>query len=183
MAKSTIAPWLCIFAYQLILIPAVRGSLNSSYHYANVSEAIPQLQDFYTFPLRKSPYIGGQNSTRCCLQAVRESYQVDQSGQVIQTQNEYSNISADELSNAQFPCGASWSGNTSGAPLVMVPYSWCSSNCAGWQQSSNQLLTQWVQPFVGFILPAAVFCLNVRDHSPAAVNRGLIQILFFLLIS
>lgn len=173
MAKATDTLWL--FAFIFSVLAPVRGSLNSSYSYANVSEAIPQLQDFYTYSLSKSPEIGGRNTTRCCLQAIIESYQVDQHGQVIESQNGYISISADDLSNAQFPCGAGYSGNDSGAPLVTVPYNWCSANCGGWQQSTNKILTQWVQPFVGFILPAAVFCLNVRAHLHPAVNDGRIH--------
>lgn len=144
MAKVTIPLWLCILAVQLSVVAPAHGSLNSSFSYSNVSEAIPQLQDFYTFPLTKSPSIGGQNLTRCCLQAVIESYQVDPSGRVVQTQNDYTNITADQLSNDQFPCGAAYSGNDSGAPPVTVSYSWCATNCGGWERSQNQILTQWI---------------------------------------
>ncbi len=137
-----------------------RGSLNSSYSYANASEAFPPLRDYCDFPLAELSSIGGQNCTRCCLRAVIDSYQV-QNGLVSKRGDSFIALTPDQLSAEQFPCGAAYLGNNSGAPAVTVPYSWCSTNCGGWQQSSNKDLTQWVQPFVGFILPAAVFCLNV----------------------
>lgn len=41
------------------------------------------------------------------------------------------NATVDDLleaaDNGQFPCGASWNGNVTGAPKVMVPSSWFES--------------------------------------------------------
>lgn len=162
MAQAIFHHWLCVFALQLGLLT---GSLASS-GYANLSQAIPPLQDLYNFPLRRDPWLGGQNFTVCCLLAVNESYQI-QNGQVSQTtaaQDQFINLTPDQLNATQFPCGATYNGSDAGAPLVTIPYSWCRANCGGWQQSTNRILTQWIQPFVGFILPAAVFCLNVRVH-------------------
>lgn len=158
MAQVNLRHWLCVFAFQLsLLAPADSSS------YANLSEAIPALQDLYQFPLRRDPWLGGQNFTVCCLWAVSESYQI-QNGQVSQTADGFIDLTPDDLNDGQFPCGATYNGSDAGAPLVTIPYSWCRANCGGWEQSTNRILTQWIQPFVGFILPAAVFCLNVRAH-------------------
>jgi hypothetical protein len=158
MARAILRHWLCVFAFQLSLLAPVRSS-----SYANLTDAIPALSDLYNFPLRHDPWLGGQNFTVCCLKAINASYQI-QNGQVSQTASGFINLTADELNNAQFPCGAAYNGNDTGAPLVTIPYSWCKVNCGGWVQSTNRVLTQWIQPFVGFILPAAVFCLNVSTY-------------------
>jgi hypothetical protein len=147
------------------------SGLNTSINYANLSQAFPPLAALYTTHLEKSPLVGGQNFTQCCLKAVSLSY-VIQNGQPIQNPNkalDFLNVSPDNFSQVQFPCGATYTGDNNGAPPVTIPYSWCKQNCGGWEQSSNTALSQWVQPFVGFILPAAVFCLNVRAsfHIPA----------------
>lgn len=120
--------------------------------------------------------LNNQNFTRCCLRAV-EQWHKDPTGQKdIYVENNISpyNIFAnpDDLgkANKQFPCGAAYSDDRDdakdGAPQVKVSYQWCTANCGGWQRSRSAVLEQWVQPFVGFILPAAVFCLNVRIYSP-----------------
>src|ERR1700693_2850121 len=151
-----------------------QSGFNQSAHYSNLSQAFPQLDSLYTAPLKHSPYNGGRNSTRCCLQAVSESY-VLQDGQPIQNPNkdqDYIGFPPINLSQSQFPCGASYNGDKSGAQPVVVPYSWCKKNCGGWEKSTNTALSQWVQPFVGFILPAAVFCLNVPRKSMIGIWDG-----------
>ena len=178
MAQAVLHHWLCVFALQLSLLAPVRGSSDSS-SYANLSTAFPPLQDLDNFPLHRDPRLGGQNFTVCCLLAVNQSYQIQQDGQVSQAadpQSRFINLTPDQLNNTQFPCGATYNNNDTGAPLVTIPYSWCASNCGGWQQSTNRILTQWIQPFVGFILPAAVFCLNVRAHTCMHRDILLIQI-------
>jgi len=150
------------FLLQVYLCAPVSGQS----FYANLSQAFPPLQALYQTHLEKSPSIGGQNFTQCCLQAVSESY-IIQNDDVFNNPNTSQNfigLSPTDLNSSQFPCGASYSGDSAGAPLVTVPYSWCKQNCGGWEKSTNKVLTQWVQPFVGFILPAAVFCLNVSSH-------------------
>jgi len=154
--------WFPALLFLLCLFDGARSQLNTSYHYANLSEAFPQLDSLYTG--RVEYHVGRRNTTRCCLQAVSESY-VMQDGQPIQNPNsaeDYIDFPPMNLSQSQFPCGAAYNGDKNGAQPVVVPYSWCKQNCGGWEKSSNTALSQWVQPFVGFILPAAVFCLNVR---------------------
>jgi hypothetical protein len=129
-----------------------------------------QLLGTFADPLKKSPYLGGQNFTQCCVKAVTQAYVVSPSGEITNNPNKnypFLGISAEALGNQQFPCGATYndSQGDKGAPQVTVPYKWCRENCGGWAQSTNSNLNQWVQPFVGFILPAAVFCLNVSNIS------------------
>ena len=162
--------------FLLCILGSVRSQsgFNLSAHYSNLSQAFPQLDSLYTAPLKHSPYNGGRNSTRCCLQAVSESY-VLQDGQPIQNPSkdqDYIGFPPINLSQSQFPCGASYNGDKSGAQPVLVPYSWCKKNCGGWEKSTNTALSQWVQPFVGFILPAAVFCLNVPRKSMIGIWDG-----------
>ena len=52
-------------------------------------------------------------------------------------------------------------GNNAGAPPVNISYRWCRDNCRGWQISKDTTLNQWVSPFVGFLVPAVVFCLAI----------------------
>lgn len=165
---ATLRPYRRPAAFLLIfcLLHLVRSQppLNTSMTYTNLTQVFPELNDLYTTHLTRSINAGGQNLTRCCLLAVNASY-VLQGGQPIQNPNPDDNfvdLPAANLTEAQFPCGATYDGNPAGAPPVIIPYSWCKQNCGGWERSSNAVLSQWVQPFVGFILPAAVFCLNVR---------------------
>ena len=174
---AQIQPYLrCALLFLLCNLGSVRSQsgFNQSAHYSNLSQAFPQLDSLYTTPLKHSPYNGGRNSTRCCLQAVSESY-VLQNGQPIQNPNKdqsYIDFPPINLSQSQFPCGASYNGDKSGAQPVLVPYSWCKKNCGGWEKSTNTALSQWVQPFVGFFLPVAVFCLNVPRKSMIGIWDG-----------
>jgi len=130
-------------------------------------ETFPQLQSLnMTTP---TSLLGGQNFTWCCLLAINDSYTVQVKDlNVISTGSGFIDLTAEELEATQFPCGATYNGSNAGAPPVTIPYSWCKQNCGGWQKSRNAVLSQWVQPFVGFILPAAAFCLNVwRSYLPA----------------
>jgi hypothetical protein len=138
---------------------------------ATSTTSATRTSDYYS-PLNDlatpTPYkaVGGQNFTRCCLQAVKD-WRAGETDITV-TWGEFSQnpsyvFGPDTLSSsgAGFPCGNSYNENPDGAPEVLVTYSWCTSNCGGWQQSTNADLAQWIIPFIGFILPAAVFCLNV----------------------
>lgn len=113
--------------------------------------------------------LANQNFTRCCLRALSDWQQNSSNPDIIVQSSKnpfrvFTNV--DDLSKTkteeQFPCGAGYAGKPEGATRVKISYTWCKSNCGGWQRSRSAVLEQWVQPFVGFILPAAVFCLNVR---------------------
>lgn len=160
---------LYLLTYLLVCVRC-QASSSSSLNSTLIGE-FPLLESLYSTRLDISKWLGGQNFTLCCLKAVSESYG-DQNGVIISNPNkedDFIGLSPDELRQSQFPCGATFSGDKKGAPDVTVPYSWCTNNCGGWQKSKNSALNQWVQPFVGFILPAAVFCLNAG--SPFRVHN------------
>jgi hypothetical protein len=129
-----------------------------------LASKIPALADLNNPSLTpKHVQLGGQNFTWCCLLAVSDSYTVQSDGSVVENPVSYTGLSFDAFNASQFACTATYNGINNAAPAVTVPYSWCKSNCGGWQRSHDNDLTQWIQPFVGFILPAAVFCLNVKS--------------------
>jgi hypothetical protein len=153
------------FFFSILWIPAYCQSANFINPDQKLLDKFPLLATWNS-TLRKSPYIGGQNFTQCCLKAITQSYVISAAGDIINNPDKsYPSlgVSADFLGGSQFPCGAAYNATQGdvGAPQVTVPYTWCRDNCGGWEQSTNSDLNQWVQPFVGFILPAAVFCLNV----------------------
>jgi hypothetical protein len=96
---------------------------------------------------------GGQNFTYCCVKAVNSFLRSGNSSEIA--------ISSSFSPKSQYPCGATWQGDLAGAPSVKVSYTWCSQQCPGWQLSRSQKLNEWLQPFVGFILPAVIFTLNI----------------------
>jgi hypothetical protein len=97
---------------------------------------------------------GGQNFTLCCTKALNSFLQSGNSSSIVVSSSFHPPAS-------QYPCGATWQGNPAGAPSVKVSYTWCKQQCPGWELSSSQKLNQWLQPFVGFIVPAVIFTLNV----------------------
>ncbi|KAF2689103.1 hypothetical protein K458DRAFT_123851 [Lentithecium fluviatile CBS 122367] len=117
--------------------------------------------------------VANQNFTICCLRALNDwrknpnNPDPNKPDIIVQSSKSPFNVfnTADDLrkngAKEQFPCGAEYDDKEEGATRVKISYTWCKSNCGGWQRSRSAVLEQWVQPFVGFILPAAVFCLNV----------------------
>ena len=67
-------------------------------------------------------------------------------------------------------------GDKGGAPSVTVPYRWCRDNCRGWQLSNTTTLKQWVSPFVGFLVPAVVFCLAIPRRRKLRIPEVLFDI-------
>lgn len=151
---------LCIIALVAVFVKQTYGQTPTA-----TSDYFAPLEDLR----RPVPHrISSQNFTRCCLRALDEWYKNPKNPDIIvESSKNPSKIfsNADDLSNTkpeeQFPCGAQYDGSNDGATRVKISYTWCKSNCGGWQRSRSAVLEQWVQPFVGFILPAAVFCLNV----------------------
>jgi hypothetical protein len=97
---------------------------------------------------------GSQNFTSCCVKALDSFLHSGNSSSIVVS-------SSFHPPTSQYPCGATWQGDRAGAPSVKVSYTWCNQQCPGWQLSSSQKLNQWLQPFIGFILPAVIFSLNV----------------------
>jgi hypothetical protein len=115
-----------------------------------------------------------QNFTKCCLRALKNWRENPSNPDIIVESskspfNIFTNVEDLRKTEEQFPCGAEYDDKTEnkeGATRLKISYNWCKSNCGGWQRSRSAVLEQWVQPFVGFVLPAAVFCLNVRISLP-----------------
>lgn len=134
----------------------------------SLEEAIPQLTELPD-PLVYDP-VGGMEFRLCCLQAVKESYRLNSDSKELENvspldgQAPFLQVPPSEfpLNSSKFPCGAKYEDNKDGITSpVEVPYRWCNANCPGWQRSHNSEVNQWIQPFVGYILPAAVFALSV----------------------
>jgi hypothetical protein len=148
---------------------------------SKVAEAIPQLDGLTFDPPSALKYpirLGGQDWTHCCLLAINSSLWLDPTtGGLEYTKPTFLNssvpvseyIAAATHDKSSFPCGATFDGNNGGAPEVRVPYSWCGSNCAGWQISHRGALTQWIGPLVGFILPCLAFCLTIPRRRKLAM--------------
>lgn len=177
-------PWRYRLWFILALFPVlISAQTHGQGNFTSVGDAFWQLADLKPQPdsvSHRKPSLGGQNFTHCCLLAMNISLEVN-NGTLIRKEPFYINATIDELlaANAadQFPCGASWNGNTAGAPKVKVPTWWLESmcdltlvfedfanimleTCPGWQlsDSSKDHESQWISPFVGFLLPAIVFC-------------------------
>jgi len=148
--------WLLLFAAQI-----------HAGNYSTLSDAIPQLANLTQNPPTKyAVNLGGANTTHCCLLAVNESFTIE-NGDLALNSPTYLDPSftlagfESSSANGQFPCGAKYNGNRTGAPVIQVSYDWCNSNCGGWEISQYGNLQQWIGPMVGFILPSLVFCLSI----------------------
>ena len=149
--------------------------------FANLPDAIPALTNLTLSPPTRRPLqLGGMNLTHCCLLAVNSSFDTQHGNlSIINTSflapgtTPASFLSA--INDGQFPCTATFNGNLGGAPEVMSSYTWCKSNCNGWQISQAKKLQQWISPMVAFILPALVFCLNIPRRRILDVNDQLFR--------
>ncbi|KAK8050435.1 hypothetical protein PG994_012165 [Apiospora phragmitis] len=144
--------------------------------FLTVGDLIPQLANLPLYPpSSRALQLGGQNFTHCCLRAVNESLAVSNNNNLTFTNSSFflPGTSAASLQaaidNGQFPCGAEWNGDPAGAPVVQVPYAWCTAQCPGWEISHFSKLSQWIGPLVQFILPSLAFCLNVPRARKLAV--------------
>lgn len=124
---------------------------------------VPELQKL---SLSQSRDPGSADFTQGCLLALNESLVV-QDGKLAFNQDgqcffnnppDCTNISVVQDAAIYGPiCGSS----NASVPEVVVPYSWCSRNCPGWQRSETTSLSQWIGPLVQFILPCLAFCLSI----------------------
>jgi hypothetical protein len=142
-----------------------------------VGDLFWQLQDLDRYAPTGNPYLGGQNATYCCLKAVNQSLSIDENGQLVLLndwiilQGNASKL-IDANARGEFPCGASYNGDSSGAPIVQVNYTWLADQCPGWQRSGQGNLNAWLQPLSGFLLPAVIFCLSVPRRRKLHVYHG-----------
>ncbi|KAH0541551.1 hypothetical protein FGG08_003963 [Glutinoglossum americanum] len=164
-------------ALLLAFLPTLISAANGQTNYTLVSDAFSQLANLKLDPPSKlKPRYGGRDPEHCCLLAVNSSLEVV-NGSLEQSPNSFIQGSLDQLiaanQSGQFPCGASYNGDRSGTIEVVVPYTWCNAKCSGWQKSHSSKLNQWVGPFVGFIIPAVVFCLAIPRRRKLRINSWL----------
>ena len=137
---------------------------------SNLPSGLSSLAILATASPDRSEFLGGQNFVQCCQRAIRDSYDWAPNGSITLTEDtsqRWVKWTLDEINAPEFqlPCDASYQGDGRPADYVNVSYSRCNSDCPGWQLSKSQVFNQWIQPFVGFILPAAFFCLNVGQKA------------------
>ncbi|KAI0135030.1 hypothetical protein F4814DRAFT_443858 [Daldinia grandis] len=138
----------------------------------NIGDLIPQLAGLTHNPPSSLPIgLGGQNFTHCCLRALNDSLAVSSDGNLSYSSTSFvaPGVSIEGLESAiqndEFPCGATFNGDLSGAPAVRIPYYWCTKQCPGWEISHSNAMQQWIGPLVQFIVPSLAFCTNVpRTH-------------------
>jgi len=108
-----------------------------------------------------NPAIGGQDFGLCCNLAVNQSLEIV-NGNVEFTPGQtflHGNIST--FLDYQYPCTAVYNGSQGDQPQVTIPYSWCRDHCNGWARTQTSDPSDWVEPFVAFILPTVVFCFTI----------------------
>jgi len=183
--------WGCFVLMSLVLPILVSAQNHDQGGFTSVGDALWQLQNLSLQPdltSNRKPSLGGQNFTHCCLLAMNQSLQIVD-GVLVQKPHSFIDATPNDLLAAsaagQFPCGASWNGDSKGAPKVIVTSKWVSVSpydprsghlihkqihqyCPGWQlsDSSKGDESEWISPFVGFLLPAVIFCESTRSsHS------------------
>ncbi|KAF4460325.1 Cytochrome b2 mitochondrial [Fusarium albosuccineum] len=143
--------------------------LLSQFHYASAGN-LTSLGDLFHGQLAnlssKAPGNNGpgrQNFGHCCRLAVNESLRiVNGSAEFVPGQTHLVGTVDDFLANP-FPCDYEYKGGPGYPAQVYVTYSWCNSNCPGYSltRPGRKGLNGWLKPLVLFIIPSAVFSLNV----------------------
>ncbi|KAI1426594.1 hypothetical protein F5Y12DRAFT_271541 [Xylaria sp. FL1777] len=146
----------------------------------SVGSFFPQLAGLsLDSPEERPVTLGGQSFTHCCLIALNESLIV-RDGNLSYASPSFVDpaVSIQDLisaaQNDTFPCGAEFTGDLGGAPVISVTYNWCVDKCPGWEISHFNVLQQWVGPLVQFIVPCLAFCTNV----PRTRKLGIPDIVF-----
>ena len=161
--------WLVSTIADSAVIPVAYAANDTQAPNSTIPGAFPQLTNLKrSIASQYSLSIGAQDFGHCCLLAVNDSLSVVDNAitgfSPVRVQGQDFNFMSDDYTTfryKQFPCGANYIGDKQGAPKVTIPYSYCRANCPGWQRSKNSVLNQWVSPFVGFLVPAVVFCLAI----------------------
>ncbi|KAH0545441.1 hypothetical protein FGG08_000442 [Glutinoglossum americanum] len=157
----------------LISLSVCISALERNYSSGRLEDAFPELRALSDPKSRIPPIYGGQDFGRCCMSAVSSFITiVNGSLQYNDTDKSIAISQRDSFENAssQFPCTARYDHRPNGTARVQVSYQWCANNCGGWQHSKSGELNQWVGPFVGFILPAIVFCLAIPRRRKLLVS-------------
>jgi len=169
--------WLIASLLSQSFVDATNNSIDVGMN-MKIEEAFPQLVNLTRDPVSGLPLsLGSQDLDHCCLLAVNQSLDVADDGTLLGLRNP--SFIVDNLTtfmNRQFSCGASYIGDKLGAPVIKISYRWCRNDCPGWQISKNAQLNQWVGPFVGFLVPAVVFCLAIPRRRKLHISERLFNI-------
>jgi hypothetical protein len=171
----------------ILLLPGFRTAFAVDRPHANdtfssISDAVWQLTNLTFKPataFHRPTSLGGQNFTHCCLLAVNASLTLSQDGHLVKSQTDYIDATIEEFLTAnnadQFPCTAEWNGDRKGAPEVTVTSEWQEQNCPGWSLSDSRKgdESEWVNPFVGFIIPCIIFVLVIPRRRKLAIWKNL----------
>lgn len=156
------------------LVPAT--TCNETPIPSKLSDLFWQLRDLEGPPPTsgKDVFVGNQNRTFCCLQAVAAGLDIV-NGTLVKT-NDFIQTTTDDLiqratHSNQFPCDAVYNGNVSGAPVVQVPYTWWAEHCPGWQLNDRRNLESWLQPLSGFLIPAVPLIFSIPRRRKLEVYR------------
>jgi hypothetical protein len=116
---------------------------------------------------------GGQSFEHCCNLAINQSLEIDDGYAIFRPGQTFLAGNVSTFLEYQYPCDASYNGTMGDQPQVNIPYSWCHQNCGGWEIKTTALQSNWVEPFVGFILPTIVFCFTVPRRRAILTPRRL----------
>lgn len=166
--------------FPVCLLPFVHGqdTPSSSPNTTIIYDKFWQLANLDAHKPQRSPYLGGQNFSWCCLKAFETALDVSENGSVVIQNNTRATIGAssiEELMSAvernQFPCSAKYNGDPRGAPVVAIQYEFLTEKCPGWERSSETNLNAWLHSLSGFLLPAVIFCLSVPRRRKLYIHR------------
>lgn len=167
--------WYIAMRFPVLVISIVLVGLCPSHIICNnisLATIFPDLNDLQRFSkpgIRVSGYL---NTTYCCLQAVNHAFSYTND------RLKFSNLSGvavpgftpdqfwEASNNSNFPCTASYrAGEYAGAPVVIISHGYCAEVCGkGWERASLSADASWMAAFIGFIIPAIVFCtLNYQS--------------------
>jgi hypothetical protein len=96
-------------------------------------------------PLQSLAFSGNANFSKLCEQ-IREEW--------ITNDSKLENVT-------HLVCRSTYSPNEKAALPITIGVSECLQRCPGYEISSKHILTQWVGPFVGFLLPALAFVISI----------------------
>lgn len=149
-------------------------------HFTAVQAQYNSLGDLFQGQLNGSagsevsnPSSGAQDYEQCCVRAVKQSLElVNGYPQFVAGQTVLQGNVSDFI-QGQFPCDAQYNGGPGLDQRVAVSYSWCKSNCDGWQETRASPADTWLEPLLAFILPTVVFCFAIPRRHTIVVPEAL----------
>ena len=171
--------WLVYGFFQLWTLGSCIRITGEKNYSQKIEEVFPKLSNFSISLHDHRPLtLGGQDFVHCCNLAVYRSLYDDNGTLNLRNTTGATTFHTDldGLRTQGYPCDATYNGNKGGAAQVYITYRFCKSNCSGWQMSKNAKLDQWVNPLVGFIVPAVVFCLAIPRRRKVNLPESLFDV-------